>query len=201
MRLPMNVRRLGAPSLVRRKLPLLSAANVRVAQIARVASFEGVKVFEREGWIALETYRPRVLVGGTAHLHELALRVERNLLDLSSVDHAVFALTHCGEEPLSDVLRVVFWQAFGVPVYELFMGRGGILACECEAHDGWHVEPGASFRISEGELLLDRSGAKAMRTGLRGSIETEICPCGREAPRLMNVGLCTAPPQQLAATA
>lgn len=197
----MNVRRFSAPGLGRRKLPLSSAANLRAAQIAKAASFDGVKPFPREEWITLETYRPRVLVGDTAHLHELAQRVEANVLDLSSVDHAIFALTHCGGEPLNDVLRVVLWQAFGVPVYELFMGRSGVLACECEAHDGWHVEPGLNFRVSNGELLVDGFGAKPMPTGLSGSIETAICPCGREGPRLTGVETCAAGPQRLAATA
>lgn len=201
MRLPVNVRRLGAPVLSRRKLPLAAGPNLRVAQIAKSASFDAAKAFGPGNWAALENYRPRVLVGSTAHLHELAQRVEASTLELSSVDHAIFSLTQCGGEPLTDVLRVVLWQAFGVPIYELFVGRGGILASECETHDGWHVEPGATFRVSDGELILDGFGAKGMRTGLSGSIETAPCPCGRESARVMNIAVCPAAPQHLAATA
>lgn len=197
----MNVRRLSAPSLGRRRLPLVSASNLRVAQIAHSASFEGVRAFPSEEWVLLEEYRPRILVGDTADLHQLAQRVKSSLIDLSSVDHAVFALTYGGAEPLSDVMRVVLWQAFGVPVYELFIGRGGILAAECETHEGWHVEPGAAFRMDDGELLFDGFGARAVRTGLHASIETEPCPCGRTTPRITGVAVLRTHSRRLAATA
>lgn len=196
----MNVSRFGSQGLTRRKLPL-AVPNLRVAQIARTASFDSVKAFRRGDWGALEHHRPRALVGNAGDLREVAQRVAAGAIDLSSVDHATFVLTDFGATPLTDVLRVVLWQAFGVPVYELFYGKGGILASECETHDGWHVEPGASFWLAHGELRVDGFGAKGMRTGLSGSIETTVCPCGRQGLRLMNIGLHSEPAQRLAATA
>src|SRR5579863_2355476 len=151
MRMPVNVRRLRAPGLVRRKLPLAITANLRVAQIGAAARFDSVKDFQPDQWIQLENYRPWVLVASAADLQDVVERVQAGLIELSSVDHAVFVLTACGDAPLTDLLRVVLWQTFGVPVYELFVPRGGILAAsECETHDGWHAQPGATFSVSNG---------------------------------------------------
>lgn len=201
MRLPVTIRRFSAQGLSRRKLPLTAAPNLRIAQIAKTASFDSAKAFPQEHWVSLEDYRPQVLVATAADLLQLAQRVDARTLELSSVDHAIFALTHCGDEPLSDVTRVLLWQAFGVPVYELFIGRGGILAAECEANDGWHVDAGANFRSVDNELVFDGFGAKGTRTGLSGYVETAACACGRPGSRLMDVTSCSAPQQRLAATA
>jgi hypothetical protein len=203
MRLPVNVRRFRSQGSHRRKLPLVSTTNVRVAQIAESSDFESVQAFRPGEWSRVEAYRPRVIAGAAANLQELAERVELHVVDLSSVDHAIFVLTRCGDVPLQDVLRVVLWQTFGVPVYELFVaGRGLVAASECETHEGWHVEPGAAFSTVNGELVCDGFGNKALRTGLRGWIETTPCACGREGARLLNIEQHEArPAQRLAATA
>jgi hypothetical protein len=113
---------------------------------------------------------------------------ERGVLELASVDRAIFALTRCGEQPVSDVSRVVLWQAFGVPVYELFMGsRGTLLASECEAHEGWHIEEGAKFSAVQGEIVLETRARRVSATGLSGRIENEPCPCGRTGSRLIGL--------------
>jgi len=201
MPLPVNVSRLRSQG-TRRKLPLATTANLRIAQIADSASFDSVKLFQPRQWIDIEQYRPRVLVGVAADLRNLAEHVQSGLIELSSVDHAVFILTTCGQAPLTDVLRVVLWQTFGVPVYELFMAIPGILAAsECETHDGWHVEPGTTFWVATDELLFDGFGRKGIRTGLTASLETKPCPCGRAGMRLMNIALCAQSAHHLAATA
>lgn len=203
MRLPVNVRRFRSQGTTRRKLPHFPAANLRIAQIGDRADFDGVRVFRPGEWSEIEAYRPRVLAATAEDLHELAERVERKILELSSVDHAIFVLTGCGDEPLRDVLRVVLWQTFGVPVYELFIATGGVLAAsECETHEGWHVEPGAKFSLVNDELVLDGHGRKRVRTGLSAFLEPKPCACGRAGMRLMNVERCAAEPaQRLAATA
>ena len=202
MRLPVNVRRFRSQG-PRRQLPLFATANLRIAQLGKRADFDSVRVFRPGEWSSIEAYRPRILVGTAADLQELAERVELNVIELSSVDHAIFVLTGCGDEPLRDVLRVVLWQTFGVPVYELFMAPGGSLAAsECETHEGWHVEPGATFSLLNDELVLDGFGRKRVRTGLSAFIEHEPCACGREGTRLMNVERRVAQPaHRLAATA
>jgi hypothetical protein len=188
MRLPVNVRRFRSQGTGRRKLPFFSPANLRIAQLGKRADFDSVRVFRAGEWTRIEAYRPRVLAGTAADLQALAERVELKVIELSSVDHAVFVLTSCGAEPLDDVLRVVLWQTLGVPVYELFLSPSGALAAtECEAHEGWHIEPGAHFSLVNKELVLDGLGGKRVRTGLSAWIEHEPCACGREGARLLNV--------------
>jgi hypothetical protein len=202
MRLPVNVRRFRAQG-PRRKLPLCSAAKLRIAQIGTRADFDSVRLFRPGEWSEIEAFRPRVLAGSAAGLLELAERVDLRVIELSSVDHAIFVLTTCGGEPLSDVLRVVLWQTFGVPVYELFIaGPGLVAASECEAHEGWHVEPGLAFSLLNEELVLDGFARKRLATGLTATIVHQPCPCGRPGDRLLNVERCAdRPARRLAATA
>lgn len=125
-------------------------------------------------------------------------------LDLSGVDHAIFVLTECGDKPLTDVLRVVLWQTFGVPVYELLIGTGGVLlASECEVHEGWHAESPAAFSLIDGELVVEMPGRNAVRTSWTAYLEEEPCSCGRPGVRIMDVdtGCIGGAPRELAATA
>ena len=134
------------------------------------------------------SFQPQVLVGSVSDLRRLAELVQRRAMDLSSLDRAIFAVTRCGDQPVTDISRVVLWQTFGVPVYEIFVGpRGVLLAWECEAHDGWHVDPGTRFSVLKNEIMLDVPGRQPIPTGLTGSIDNETCPCGCPGTRLVNV--------------
>ena len=80
--------------------------------------------------------------------------------------HAVIVLERPGQMlPAGDRERL--WRAFRVPVFEQIIGpRGELLAAECEAHDGLHVEaPGMTW------------------DGYR--MESAPCGCGRATPRLV----------------
>jgi hypothetical protein len=83
-----------------------------------------------------------------------------------TLTHAVIALESRGNPPLSTVERVWLWRVFRVPVFEQIVGPDGeLLAAECEAHDGLHIEiPGLSW------------------DGYR--VEMSPCGCGRKTPRL-----------------
>lgn len=203
MRFPVNVRRFRAQGPTRRKLPLCSSEKLRIAQIGMRADFDSVRAFRPGEWSDLEEYRPRVLTGSAADLHELAERADLRVIELSSVDHAIFVLTACGDEPLNDVLRVVLWQTFGVPVYELFLGAPGVVAAfECEAHEGWHAAPGLVFSLLNGELVVDGVGRRPLGTGLTATIVQQACACGRPGDRLTNVErYASRPARRLAATA
>jgi hypothetical protein len=188
MRVPVGIRRFSCKRTEHRRLPFPASPNLRVAHVTATTSFDDVEAFSHERWGELGTYRPRILVGPASDLQRLAEQVELGTVDVRSVDHVVFVLTECGERPISDVSRVVLWQTFGVPVYELLVGADGILlACECQLQDGWHPQPYATFSISNNELIAHLFRHKALRTGLLGCIETAACPCGREGVRLMNV--------------
>ena len=118
----------------------------------------------------MEAFRPRVLIGSTADLQTLATLADTGTLDISSVDTAVFIATGLGSQAIGDVERVVLWQAFGVPAYELLLSSAGqLMACECEAHEGWHLEA---------RILRQR-----LPDGTR--IETALCACGRKEPRIV----------------
>ncbi len=175
--------------LQKRVLPFPASSNQRIAQISSVSKpFDPAQPFSREHWHQLRSFRPEVLVGSASDLQRLYRRTGAGALDLGSIDHAVFVMTQCGRTPLSDVLRVSLWQAFGVPVYELFLGgRGRLLASECEAHEGWHIEPGASFSLAQDKLLVDGPFRKAVPTGLTAEFDGSLCACGREGLRLVNI--------------
>lgn len=77
--------------------------------------------------------------------------------------HAVVAFTYDGRAELSEDDRDLFWEVFGVPVFEERLGANNeLLAMECEAHAGLHL-------IGDfGSLGLDLGS----------------CACGNPAPRV-----------------
>ena len=59
--------------------------------------------------------------------------------------------------------RKLFWGAFGVPVFEQYLGlRNELLAAECDAHCGLHVVWGCDDF----------------------DLNPDMCACGNGAPRL-----------------
>jgi hypothetical protein len=187
MRVPASIRRFSRKSTQRHTLPFPASPSLRAAQVTAATFFDGVQPFPHERWAELETYRPSILVGPAEDLTRLVERVRRGTVDVKSVDRVVFVLTQCGDRPVSDGLRLVLWQTFGVPVYELLVSTGGmLLACECEAQEGWHAQPYASFFVSHGEVLVDALRQKRLRTGLLGYVETAVCSCGRSGMRVIH---------------
>jgi hypothetical protein len=83
--------------------------------------------------------------------------------------HALIVLARKGSPTLSAADRERLWRAFRVPIFEQVIGpRGELLAAECEAHDGLHIEtPGETW-----------AGC---------TIQTAPCACGRGTPRLTPV--------------
>lgn len=186
------------------KLPFGISSNVRLAQISGLPVIERVVAFAPQEWGTLETFRPGVLIGHAAALKKLSEQIRTEHLDLTSIDHAVFVVTDCGEKPVNDTLRVLFWQSFGVPVYELLASRdGSLLAADCEAQEGWHVQPGVRSHVLNGELIFDTPAIKSLHTGLAAKVVSEPCPCGRSALKIVNVERLRRPggTRRLAATA
>jgi hypothetical protein len=94
------------------------------------------------------------------------------LLGLAAIDrppvftHAVISLASPGDPLLSAGERARLWRTFRVPLFEQIIGPDGeLLAAECEAHDGLHIETAG--------LPWD---------GYR--LELAPCGCGRKTPRL-----------------
>jgi hypothetical protein len=187
MRVPASIRRFSRKSTQRHTLPFPASPSLRAAQVTATTFFDGVQPFPHERWAELETYRPSVLAGPAEDLTRLVERVRRGTVDVKSVNRAVFVLTKCGDRPVSDGLRLVLWQTFAVPVYELLVSTGGmLLACECEVQEGWHAQPYAKFSVSHGEVLVDAPHNKRLPTGLFGYIESAVCACGRPGMRVMH---------------
>ena len=145
-----------------------------------------LKPFYPESATHLEGFRPNILAGTALELQQLVEPLDLGTVNLSCIDHAVIALTRCGQPPINDVARVVLWQAFGVPVYEVFAGLdNSILGYECELHEGWHLAPSVRFSDQNGELMLHAEGVTGVHTALAGFMTEDECPCGRCGPRLL----------------
>jgi hypothetical protein len=119
-----------------------------------------VRLFDR-GWCpAAVAYRPQAIAGRWARLESLLT------VKLESLTHAVIVLARVGDDLLTMERRQRLWTAFRVPVFEQIIGANGVLlAAECEAHAGLHIES-ARFDLSS------------------RLIETAPCGCGRPGPRL-----------------
>src|SRR5580698_3024614 len=79
------------------------------------------------------------------------------------LEQAVIVFTYDGEVGVSALDRESLWRAFGVPVFEQYLGpRNKLLAAECDAHSGLHV-----LSSCEGFPL-----------------EHDVCPCGNGTPRI-----------------
>jgi hypothetical protein len=86
-------------------------------------------------------------------------------------DAALFRRVGCfrGDARLTDADRDWLWSAFRVPIFEQIIGESGeLLATECEAHNGMHVQ---SVRLRCDQPDLDPTP----------------CDCGRDTPRLFPV--------------
>jgi hypothetical protein len=76
--------------------------------------------------------------------------------------------------------RDELWRRFGVPLFEELMdSEGRILASECEAHDGLHVDSSVEHTISGGQLLLN-----GRASGIGARAITGLCGCGQTSPRI-----------------
>lgn len=191
MRNPVAIGRFRPSTAIRRKLPISVPSQTRVAQVSSPAAlFEGSRYFSQAQETELQEYGPQILLGSSEDLSRLVLQVEKQSLKLRPLDHAVFVLTGHRDTPLRDTARSAFWQTFGVPVYELLLDSNrSILAAECEAHEGWHVESGTVFSTLEGQLWYRRRHGHFAGTGFTGRVEAQPCPCGRAGQRLVQVAM------------
>jgi hypothetical protein len=117
-----------------------------------------IRIFP-EGWNAAAAhFRPAAIAATWPQLE--ALLPER----IPSLTHAFIVIARPGDPLLTAEQRSKLWRAFRVPVFQQIVGdRGVLLAAECEAHDGLHIEsPGFSSDLP---------------------LETAPCGCGRKTPR------------------
>ena len=119
-----------------------------------------VRVFP-DGWDQEAAAFAPAAVAGT---FEQIRALEHN--QIPSLTHTLIVLGRPGGPRLTENDRERLWQDFRLPVFEQVIGPSGeLLAAECEAHEGLHVE--------SPELSLGRE-----------TIDTSRCPCGRKTPRI-----------------
>jgi hypothetical protein len=144
----------------------------------------------------LEQFAPESMAGSLGELLFLASLRCSKALRLDALRHSLVVIFQTEQPWITREDREDLWAAFGLPVYEQIYSITGLLATECEAHDGLHIAPGAIWnRRLNGELWFrepaswweDRGDAFAP-SGLFGDVEEAPCPCGRPTPRLRILG-------------
>lgn len=169
--------------------------GLRAMQIGASQSLRDIPWIPVEAWHLIPAERPDAIAGTKESLRRLCRHLVACHSDFRFVDRAVFVVTAVGERPLNDQVRDELWHLFGVPVFELFVaGDGVILAHECEAHDGWHVNGSvAQFVKLRGEphLVLRRpmpdGGYTAIGVGFTGAVTRRPCACGLQTQRVVSL--------------
>jgi hypothetical protein len=120
-----------------------------------------VRVFPG-GWNdGVRKFAPEAIAGTLGQLETLTGT------HIPSLSRAVIVLERRGDSWLTDARRERLWDAFRVPVFEqVIADNGELLAADCEAHEGLHIE---SPRLRVGKEHIDASP----------------CACGRKTPRLI----------------
>lgn len=140
------------------------------------------------GWRAMLGFPAEAIAGPLQALFRLAGRRER----IPASARRVVVHTGLGEPLVPDRAREGLWRAFDLPLFEELRGSGGeLLAFECDAHAGLHLETdSAVFEMLDGELVVTSLVAVTypvlrLRTGLTGTIDHRTCPCGGTVARFL----------------
>lgn len=138
---------------------------------SRIDRTPPVRVFPK-GWsVAAAEFAPSAIVGTRDQLLALALD------DPPELWHAVIVVARVDDPLLTQDDLELLWRAFEVPVFEQVIGSSGeLLAAECEAHAGLHIEASSDARC------LDLLEAWSGRT-----LDDAPCGCGRKSPRLIRI--------------
>ena len=108
------------------------------------ASTRTVRVFPN-GWDnAAKKFAPAAVAGTFDQLLALAH-------DGSQFTHAIISLAWQRDDLLTRHQSDFLWEAFGVPIFEQYLGPGNVLlAYECEAHGDFHATPAYTGPILKG---------------------------------------------------
>lgn len=119
-----------------------------------------IRVFP-DGWgAAAAAFAPAAIAGTWPQLEALIPE------QIPSLTHALIVQAQPGEPPLTKLQREKLWRVFSVPIFQQIVDpRGVLLAAECEAHDGLHLE-------------------SSKFVGKDQAVDLSICGCGRKTPRL-----------------
>ncbi len=140
----------------------------------------------------LGRHRPEVIAAPVPVLRRLARATLSDTGCVPAPDLGLVALTGVFQTPLLPADRDLLWTAFRIPVYEQFRAPDGtLLAWECEAHSGLHIETSRVVFTpcqQTGELQVGfRCGGPFRPTGFDARITDETCGCGCDQPRLVDL--------------
>jgi hypothetical protein len=146
------------------------ADQARLAQLPqKFAMASPIRVFP-SGWCSeAAEYEPAAVAATFPQLQTLLS------LGIDSMTHAVIVLGRPAQPRLTEEDRHRLWRAFAVPIFEQVIGPNGeLLAAECEAHDGLHVEnpamPLQGETVHDGRCLC---GKTTPRIGVTDGLEAE----------------------------
>lgn len=160
---------------------------VRVALIGRrYPESSDCRVFRWSDGAGIEAFGAQTIAGPAAALERMA-----DAASPPRVSHSVVVFTGPGDGILTEAVRDRLWRAFGVPVYERWTGPdGGVIAEECAAHDGLHVEEGGAVvewmggRIVLTSLTALDPPSLRVNTGWTAEVIDGVCGCGRAGVRI-----------------
>jgi hypothetical protein len=171
------------------RFPLPLDAGLRIAQFSSGnVLFGDARPISSTDYATLQTFDPQLIIGSSLDLETLARKVGEGSVTLRSLTHALYVITTCYDMPLRDSARVLLWQTFGVPIFEVLLAGDGLpIAAECDAHEGWHVVDGVTFWYESEDLWFRRKRSLGQSTGLTATIENSRCGCGQTGQRLLDV--------------
>jgi hypothetical protein len=151
----------------------------------------GIRVLKSFSPEELATLQPDALAGPVATLRALASLVLTGGYRIPSLRLGTIAFAGVNCRLPDDSDREVIWKAFQLPLFTQMRGfHGELLAMECEAQDGLHINPKTAIFESTDDGLLVTSLANfrfpvlRLITGLQARTENRPCACGSTAPRL-----------------
>lgn len=171
------------------KAPRTAVLGQEIRGSWRVRSFSSY----RSGKLA--QFAPQSLAAPADTIRALAQSIEEGEIEWRPLTQSLIVFTDVVRGSLSQDDRDYFWRTFQVPIFEQFRGFAGeLLAQECEAHNGMHVNPeNAIFAVGrDGQLevsFLRNSRAPLFRlaTNLGARLLDGRCACGHLSPRLMDI--------------
>jgi hypothetical protein len=129
--------------------------------------------FSKEWLAELASFAPQAIAGTLEQLEAVAATA-------ITLSHAIVVIGKWEDARVTEADRERLWMRFRVPVFEqIIAGDGTLLAAECEAHNGLHIE-------AEGLRPDTLRPGHWQGTALpHNEIDRSPCVCGRTEPRLI----------------
>lgn len=152
-----------------------------------------VRIFADNRGKNLKRFGATALAAPISKLRELAAAIESGHDEMQRLRHFVVSFTGTDRGEIHEADRERFWRVFQVPVFEQRLGFDGrVIAYECEAHHGLHIETQrAAFEETAGsELLLTsltdlRYPTLRVGTRMTARIQHDCCDCGSATARVI----------------